>query len=84
MRVLYELPPPGQKELYMHLFYESGRTLPMQLRPGVEMLGFVAKSLWDQYLDRDLAPASVPAPAQAPIGTQTNNLNQPQPASRPI
>ena len=23
MRKLYELPPPGQRELYMHLFYNT-------------------------------------------------------------
>jgi len=49
MRKLYELPPPGQKELYMHLFDESGREIKMELRPGVEMRGFVAKSLWDRF-----------------------------------
>ena len=49
MRKLYELPPPGQKELYMHLFDESGRETKMELRPGVEILGFVAKSLWDRH-----------------------------------
>ena len=48
IRKLYELPPPGQKELYMHLFDESGRETKMELRPGVEILGFVAKSLWDR------------------------------------
>ena len=49
MRKLYELPPPGQKELYMHLFDENGRETKMELRPGVEMRGFVAKSLWDRF-----------------------------------
>ena len=49
MRKLYELPPPGQKELYMHLFDENGRETKMELRPGVEIRGFVAKSLWDRH-----------------------------------
>jgi len=49
MRKLYELPPPGQKELYMHLFYDDGRVPYMELRPEVEIRGFVAKSLWDQF-----------------------------------
>ena len=49
MRKLYELPPPGQKELYMHLFYDDGQVPYMELRPGVEMRGFVAKSLWDRH-----------------------------------
>jgi hypothetical protein len=33
----------------MHLFDESGREIKMELRPGVEMRGFVAKSLWDRF-----------------------------------
>ena len=51
MRKLYELPPPGQKELYMHLFDQGGREIMMELRPGVknEIRGFVAKSLWDRF-----------------------------------
>ena len=49
MRKLYELPPPGQKELYMHLFYDDGQVPYMELRPQVEMRGFVAKSLWDRH-----------------------------------
>ncbi|MDP6794175.1 MAG: TIGR03663 family protein [Verrucomicrobiota bacterium] len=49
MRKLFELPPPGQKELYMHLFDQHGRETKMELRPGVEIRGFVAKSLWDRY-----------------------------------
>ena len=49
MRKLYELPPPGQKELYMHLFDENGREIKMELRPEVEIRGFVSKSLWDRH-----------------------------------
>ena len=49
MRKLYELPPPGQKELYMHLFYDDGKVPYMELRPEVELRGFVAKSLWDRF-----------------------------------
>ena len=49
MRKLYELPPPGQKELYMHLFYDDGQVPKMELRPQVEIRGFVAKSLWDRH-----------------------------------
>jgi predicted membrane-bound mannosyltransferase len=36
-RLLYELPPPGQRELYVSLFPR-----PMGLRPGVEIRGYVA------------------------------------------
>ncbi|MGD0775613.1 MAG: hypothetical protein ABSC05_22600, partial [Candidatus Solibacter sp.] len=42
-RKLYEGPPPGQRELYMNLF--SGY---VELRPQVEVRGYVAKSLWDR------------------------------------
>jgi len=43
-RKFYELPPPGQRELYMNLF---GRYV--ELRPQVELRGYVVKSLWDEY-----------------------------------
>jgi uncharacterized protein (TIGR03663 family) len=43
VRKIYELPPPGQREMYMWMFKE-----PLQLRPRVEVRGYVAKSLWDK------------------------------------
>jgi hypothetical protein len=43
-RKFYELPPPGQRELYMNLF---GRYV--ELRPQVELRGYAVKSLWDEY-----------------------------------
>jgi uncharacterized protein (TIGR03663 family) len=43
MRKLYELPPPGKKTLYVPLF-------DSELRPGVELKGFVTKDLWDRLL----------------------------------
>jgi uncharacterized protein (TIGR03663 family) len=42
-RKLYELPPPGERELYMRLFDR-----PIELRPQVEVRGYLAKSLWDK------------------------------------
>jgi hypothetical protein len=39
----YEGPPPGEREMYMVLFRE-----PVYLRPGVEIRGYVRKSLWDE------------------------------------
>ncbi len=42
-RRLYELPPPGERELYMRMFER-----PVYLRPGVELRGYVAKRLWDR------------------------------------
>ena len=44
IKKLYELPPPGQRELYVPLFDEY-----MQLRPQVELRGYVKKSLWDSF-----------------------------------
>jgi uncharacterized protein (TIGR03663 family) len=39
---LYELPPPGNKNLYIPLFPERE-----QLRPGVDLIGFITKDLKD-------------------------------------
>lgn len=44
MRKLYELPPPGEKTLYVPLFDSY-----TELRPQVELLGLVTKELWDSY-----------------------------------
>jgi uncharacterized protein (TIGR03663 family) len=54
VRKLYDLPPPGERELYMSIFEE-----PVELRPQVELRGFAAKSLWDEFRRResDHAPA---------------------------
>jgi len=44
MRKLYSLPPPGKKNLYVPLFDSY-----MELRPQVELRGYVTKELWDSY-----------------------------------
>ncbi|MAD25563.1 MAG: hypothetical protein CMO44_15490 [Verrucomicrobiales bacterium] len=56
MHKLYELPPPGQRELYMHLFYDvdDGTVDIMELRPSVELVGFVSRSLFEKYLQKDI------------------------------
>lgn len=41
---LYELPPPGEKNLYLPLFENY-----VELRPGVEMRIYIEKALWDEY-----------------------------------
>ncbi|MHC4389446.1 MAG: hypothetical protein ACYSX1_12690, partial [Planctomycetota bacterium] len=41
---LYELPQPGQKDLYLPLFDSY-----TELRPEVELRGYVTKNLWDSY-----------------------------------
>lgn len=43
VRKIYEGPPPGERELYMNLFPAY-----TELRPQVEIRGYVAKSLWDR------------------------------------
>jgi predicted membrane-bound mannosyltransferase len=42
IRKLYEAPPPGERELYMNLFDRR-----VELRPQVEIRGYIAKSLQD-------------------------------------
>jgi uncharacterized protein (TIGR03663 family) len=44
---LYEQPPPGQREMYMNLFDQY-----TELRPRVEIRGYVAKPLWDDWRQR--------------------------------
>ncbi|RPJ84935.1 MAG: TIGR03663 family protein [Acidobacteria bacterium] len=52
VRKLYELPPPGERELYVSIF-----DAPVELRPQVEVRGYAAKTLWDGY--QLSAPAAV-------------------------
>ncbi len=55
MTRLFELPPPGQRHMYMPLFDRD-----MELRPSVEIRGYLRKDLWDQYeAQRDPAPESI-------------------------
>jgi len=41
---LFDLSPPGQKNLYVPLFDKG-----IELRPRVELRGYVTKDLWDEY-----------------------------------
>ncbi len=43
IHMLYESPPPGERELYMRMFPGY-----VELRPGVEIRGYVSKQLWDK------------------------------------
>jgi predicted membrane-bound mannosyltransferase len=47
MRKLYELPPPGQRPLYVPLFDAY-----TELRPQVELRGYVRKDLWDRFQEQ--------------------------------
>jgi uncharacterized protein (TIGR03663 family) len=51
VRKLYDLPPPGQRELYLSLFER-----PVELRPRVEVRGYVAMSLWEDYRNLETTP----------------------------
>ncbi len=44
IRKFYELPPPGQRDLYMNVFDRR-----VELRPQVELRGYAVKWLWDDY-----------------------------------
>ncbi|NUO82623.1 TIGR03663 family protein [candidate division KSB1 bacterium] len=44
VRKLYEMPPPGKRELYVPLFDDY-----IELRHGVELRGYVTKELWDRW-----------------------------------
>ena len=57
VRKLYELPPPGQRELYVNIFDR-----PIELRPQVELRGYAVKALWDDYRRVEAQDASPPHP----------------------
>jgi uncharacterized protein (TIGR03663 family) len=44
VRKLYDVPPPGERELYVSLFDR-----PVELRPQVELRGYARMSLWDAF-----------------------------------
>ncbi len=51
LRRLYELPPPGERELYVSIFER-----PVELRPQVELRGYAASSLWDDFRRLEARP----------------------------
>ena len=48
---LYDLPPPGERELYVSIF--DG---PVELRPGVELRGYATRTLWEAFRQREATP----------------------------
>jgi hypothetical protein len=58
VRRLYDVPPPGQRELYVRVFERE-----MQLRPGVELRAYASAALWDAWKRRQ---AEAHEPAAAP------------------
>ena len=61
VRKLYDLPPPGERELYMSIFEE-----PVELRPQVELRGFASKTLWDDLRRLEIDPPALPGPGPGP------------------
>jgi hypothetical protein len=55
VRRIYEVPPPGERELYVSAFERT-----MELRPGVELQAYASASLWDTWRRRE-AEAHEPA-----------------------
>jgi hypothetical protein len=51
LRKLFELPPPGQRYLYVPLLDEY-----TELRPQIELRGYVRKDLWDRFQERQIKP----------------------------
>jgi len=51
VRKLYDLPPPGERELYVSIFER-----PVELRPGVELRGYATKTLWDEFRRLEAGP----------------------------
>jgi hypothetical protein len=45
---LYEIPPPGKRSLYLPLFDEY-----TELRPGIELRGYIRKDVWDKLNYKD-------------------------------
>ena len=52
---LYEVPPPGERELYVSLFDR-----PVELRPGVELRGYVASGLLERFRRLEAGNGTVP------------------------
>jgi uncharacterized protein (TIGR03663 family) len=48
VRKLYDLPPPGERELYVSIFER-----PLELRPQVELRGYARRSLWEDFRRRE-------------------------------
>ena len=51
MHKFYNLPPPGERNLYLPLFDTY-----LEMRPQVEVRGYVTKELWDAYQQREIPP----------------------------
>jgi hypothetical protein len=57
VRKLYDLPPPGERELYVSVFDR-----PVELRPRVELRAYAARTLWEDFLRAGGGPATPAIP----------------------
>ena len=48
VRRIYEVPPPGERELYVSVFDRE-----MELRPGVELRAYASAALWEAWKRRE-------------------------------
>ena len=53
VRKLYDLPPPGERELYVSVFERA-----VELRPQVEIRGYAANGLWSEFRRRESETAA--------------------------
>ena len=55
---LYDVPPPGERELFVSIFER-----PVELRPEVELRGYAAGGLWEEFrrLEGDAGPQGTSA-----------------------
>ena len=60
VRKLYDLPPPGERDLYVSIFER-----PVELRPGVELRGYTRSTLWEAFRRLERGPS---APALTGVG----------------
>ncbi|MCG6927013.1 MAG: TIGR03663 family protein [Acidobacteria bacterium] len=61
VRRLYDVPPPGERELYMSIYERR-----LELRPRVEVRGYASKALWDEFRRLEVEPPEPPPPVAHP------------------
>jgi hypothetical protein len=57
VRRLYDVPAPGERELYVSIFEQ-----PVELRPGVELRGYASAGLWEDFRRREAPAPAAPEP----------------------
>jgi hypothetical protein len=60
VRRIYDVPPPGERELYMSAFERA-----LELRPGLELRGYVAGRLWEAFRQAEPDPSELATEAAA-------------------